>query len=101
MKCQNCGKELEEVYELTEDEQKEWEFFNCKLRTAYTALQSDIIDVTGMTNEQIYAYFKQAYELMADAEFLKYCFFRELEKKIGKPRNELMVEEYKVWVHKI
>lgn len=101
MKCENCGKELELVYGLTEEEQKEWEFFNCKFRTAYTALQSDIIDVTGMTNEQIYAYFRQAYDLMADAEFLKYCFFKELEKKTNRPRNELFVEDGKVWVHKI
>lgn len=99
MKCSHCGKELIEVTQLTEEEIKEFEFFSCKMRNAEAALQSDIIDVAKMSQEQIYSYFKAAYDLKCEAEFLNFCFFDKLSKRVNQPRNALLIDQGKVWIH--
>ena len=92
MKCPNCGKEMKELGKLTDNEYLEMEFFNYKERSANDALRSDILNVSELTPEQTFEYFHAAFTLKAEAEFLKFCFYKKLREKYKvSPKEDIII----------
>lgn len=71
MTCNHCGKELKLLGELTKEEITNLHYIVSKNRTANTALDEKVVNFKDMTPEQVYAYFKSAFDVKAEANFLE------------------------------
>lgn len=105
MVCRNCGKELEKIGELTEQEVNDFTLINSKDVTVYQALDPDTINKMKFTDGQVFEYFRAAFEAKATSEFLKYVFFKNLKKRLDVSGNieieaDTSVTGFGVYVHK-
>ena len=80
MVCQNCGKEMIKVGTLTEKEVEELAYIERQFVNVNQALNPDTVNQMKFTNNQVYEYFRAVYDNKAQAEFLRFIFFRDLKK---------------------
>jgi hypothetical protein len=85
MKCEHCGKEMIKVGILTEQEQNDWVYTNEKFNCASMALNNDVIKDIEFTDGQVFEYFKASYDQLAQANYLRFVFDRNLRKRLGVP----------------
>lgn len=100
MVCENCGKEMIKIGELTEQEQQDFFYVNEKLNCAYQAQKSDVLKEIKFSDGQVYEYFKACYDEMAEAEYLNFIFYRNLEKRLGVD-TDIFIDNisFEVFVH--
>lgn len=104
MKCEQCGKEMIKVGELSEKETHDWIFIKTKDDTASQALDSNTINGMQFKEGELFEYFKACFEAKAEAEFLRYVFFRDLRARFNISKTEnIWLEEgntaIEVYVH--
>ena len=106
MKCFRCGRELEKIGELTENEIEELVLINKKFENSNQALNPETINKMNFTEGQVFEYFRAIYDSKAQAEFLHYMFFRKLGKRLGlKEGTNIQIGngepyDYTVYIHK-
>ena len=84
MKCEHCGKELKKIGELTESNIRDLELINNKISTSNQALDINTIkDLPFSKPEEIFYYFKAAFDEKADAEFLKWELIHSIAERIN------------------
>lgn len=83
MVCEHCGKEMIKVGVLTEKEREDFIYVNEKFNCTQMALNNDVIKDLEFTDGQVFEYFKASYDQLAQANYLKYIFERDLKKRIG------------------
>lgn len=83
MKCPRCGKEMEKIGSLTLDEQESLALINKKLENVMQALNPVTIREMQFTDGQVFEYFRAVFDSKAQAEFLRFIFFRDLAKRLN------------------
>ena len=102
MVCEQCGKEMVKVGVLTEEEQNDFIYVNEKLNCAQMALNNDVIRDIEFKDNEVYEYFKASYEELAQANYLRYIFERNLKKRLGlNPMENIAIDfiSHEVFVH--
>ena len=106
MKCFRCGRELEQVGVLTDNEIEELVLINKKIENSNQALNLNTIRGMNFTEGQVFEYFRAVYDGKAQAEFLHFMFFRNLMKRLDlKEGTQIQIGngtpyDYCVYVHK-
>ena len=105
MVCKNCGKELIKVGELTENEIEELILINKKFVNANQALNPDVINKMEFSDNQVFEYFRAAYNNKAEAEFLNYIFLRKLSQRLNINTDKINISNnepnnFDIFVHK-
>lgn len=94
MKCPNCGKELKKIGKLTEEEIDEYSYIIKKMNAANQALKPNVVNGYNFTENQVFEYFRAAFDSMAQSEFLYYLFASQLKKRHGLNLNqEIYIDE--------
>ena len=83
MNCPRCGKELDKIGELNENEKEELALINKKIENSMQALNPKTIREMEFTDGQVFEYFRAVFDSKAQTEFLKYIFFRNLAKRLN------------------
>ena len=99
MKCRNCGKELKELRELTDEESKELDYIVCKESNCRQALSPDVLNKLKLTNEQFYTYIRANTDALADAIYCDNMFGKAIADSVGIEQCEMILENGRVYVH--
>ena len=83
MVCQQCGVEMTKVGVLTDKEKDDLAYVNEKFNCAQMALSGGVIKDIKFDDNQVFEYFKASYDQLAEANFLRYVFNRDLKKRLG------------------
>ena len=101
MNCYFCGAELKELdVKLSEQEIEDMFFISNKEQVSQQALKMDSINPKDFSDGQIYEYFKAAFDNMAEVEFLKYMWIKNVRAKYNIPETEMFdFVNGKLYVH--
>ena len=100
IKCTKCGGNLIEVpIDVTSQEVEDIMFILNKQHTAQLCIRPAAIDFSLFKEGQIYEYFKAAYDIYSEAEFLNEIWFRNMKIRSGLEEFEYVNE--KLYVHEI
>lgn len=100
MVCKHCGKELKLLGDLAEEEKANLHYIIAKNRTVDTALDKSIVNLKEMTPEQVYAYYKSAYDIKAEASFLEIENLKLISKRLNiEDISKVMIFDDKVYLH--
>ena len=100
MVCNHCGKELKLLGELTKEEITNLHYIVSKNRTANTALDGNVVNFKEMTPEQVYAYFKYAFYVKAEANFLEVENLKSIAQRFDiDDIYSIMIEGEKAYLH--
>lgn len=99
MICEHCGKELIFVGEMTDEEITNLHYIISKNRTVETALDKNIVNLQEMTPEQVYMYYKSAYDIKIEANFLEIENLKAISKRLNVEMSKIMIFDDKVYVH--
>ena len=101
MTCSQCGKELELISELTEDEIKDVSF----IETKYSILDEELQNLFGnakafKNSEQVSEYFHAVYNQLANNKVLDYLTFNKIvENHHISPSDDIRILDGKIWRH--
>ena len=95
MKCMRCGKELELVRELTNEEKDKIDYINSKEIVGNEGLSSDILMNLELEDSKIVDYLHAAMEQKVEAQILRRALFREISKEV----NNFDIIDYKIYKH--
>ena len=95
MKCMRCGKELELVRELTNEEKDKIDYINSKEIVGNEGLSADIIMNLELEDSKIVDYLHAAMEQKVEAQILRRALFREISKEV----NNFDIIDYKIYKH--
>lgn len=93
MICKHCGKELVKVGEFTDKEIEEMNYIAIKSGTAFQALKPETVNAMKFDDDQLFDYFRSAFDAKAQAEFLQHVFMRDLKKRLGLKQTEMLFYE--------
>lgn len=100
MTCKDCGKELKLLGDLTKEEIANLHFIVAKNRTANTALDSRMVNFKEMTPDQVYAYFKSAFDVKAEASFLEIENLKNIAERFNVDDiYSILLEDEKAYLH--
>lgn len=95
MKCMRCGKELELVRELTNEEKDKIDYINSKEIVGNEGLSADILMNLELEDSKIVDYLHAAMEQKVEAQILRRALFREISKEV----NNFDIIDYKIYKH--
>lgn len=95
MKCMRCGKELELVRELTNEEKDKFDYINSKEIVGSEGLSADILMNLELEDSKIVDYLHAAMEQKVEAQILRRALFREISKEV----NNFDIIDYKIYKH--
>ena len=95
MKCMRCGKELELVRELTNEEKDKIDYINSKEVVGNEGLSADILMNLELEDSKIVDYLHAAMEQKVEAQILRRALFREISKEV----NNFDIIDYKIYKH--
>lgn len=100
MKCNQCGEELIYIGALNIEEISSLQYINNKENIARQYLNYDVVKSMEFNDSECYQYFKAAFEQLTEAEFAKFIFWRDLEKKFDIKRTLCVIsEDGKIYGH--
>ena len=103
MVCQNCGKEMIEVGELTDKEYEDLQYINSIYVTTNQALNPDTIKKMEFEDGKVFEYFCSAFDAKAKAAFLEYIFWRDVRNRLNIHDKEIILERVaeprKLFIH--
>lgn len=100
MKCPDCGRELEFIADLTEDEVKKLEYVISKLEMAVELTKFDIDFDSMADDKQISNYVGNVCQQLAEAKLQDILLFREIrDKYCPGEKVELKFLDGKVYKH--
>lgn len=100
MVCEECGKEMVKVGVLDEKEIDDFTYVNEKFNCASMAMNFDIIKDLEFTDGQVFEYFKAAYDQLAQANYLRYTFERDVKKRLNvKDRIFIDFISHEIFIH--
>lgn len=97
MNCPRCGKEMEFIRDLTEEEAMDYSRITALEETVNT-ISADV-DNYGLEGEALLAFYKSLYTKLAEAQFLRVEFFRQLSKDVDRNKYNLYVIDNKLYFH--
>ena len=95
MKCMRCGKEVELVRELTNEEKDKIDYINSKEIVGNEGLSADILMNLELEDSKIVDYLHAAMEQKVEAQILRRALFREISKEV----NNFDIIDYKIYKH--
>ena len=95
MKCMRCGKELELVRQLTNEEKDKIDYINSKEIVGNEGLSADILMNLELEDSKIVDYLHAAMEQKVEAQILRRALFREISKEV----NNFDIIDYKIYKH--
>ena len=95
MKCVRCGREMELVRELTNEEKNKIDYINSKEIVGNEGLSSDILMNLELEDSKIVDYLHAAMEQKVEAQILRRALFREISKEV----NNFDIIDYKIYKH--
>ena len=95
MKCMRCGKELELVRELTNEEKDKIDYINSKEIVGDEGLSADILMNLELEDSKIVDYLHAAMEQKVEAQILRRALFRKISKEV----NNFDIIDYKIYKH--
>lgn len=90
-----CGKELELVRELTNEEKDKIDYINSKEIVGNEGLSADILMNLELEDSKIVDYLHAAMEQKVEAQILRRALFREISKEV----NNFDIIDYKIYKH--
>lgn len=97
--CPDCGKPLQLITTLTLEEQESFRYIEDLRRAANSAMNFDRINKLELEKQEVYFYFKAAFEQQAKASFLWWCFVKELKEKYNIEEDNLIVFNGELYKH--
>lgn len=83
MICEDCGKEMIKIGELTDTEKKDFYYMNECINTSSQALNTDVLKEVEFSDGQVFEYFRAAFDAIAKARFFQFMFYRDLRKRLN------------------
>lgn len=97
MKCVRCGREMELVRELTNEEKDKLDYFNSKEQVGNEGLSADVLNNLTLEESKIVDYMNAAMEQKVEAQILRRAFLREISEEIG--ITDFDIIDYKIYKH--
>lgn len=95
MKCVRCGREMELVRELTNEEKNKIDYINSKEIVGNEGLSANILMNLELEDSKIVDYLHAAMEQKVEAQILRRALFREISKEV----NNFDIIDYKIYKH--
>ena len=95
MKCVRCGREMELIRELTNEEKDKIDYINSKEIVGNEGLSANILMNLELEDSKIVDYLHAAMEQKVEAQILRRALFREISKEV----NNFDIIDYKIYKH--